>query len=245
MSCPSCPFTPLHMMTAFAGDLIPPELRSFSEGLASLYIPPQPESSLPWGARHPIAVFRGKCHPTIDVDEEKPSQRIFPRAAFCKVHGKSRGFDVGVYNENASSPCATPEGEAMHSWCQDCRLCSDRAPYTPTEMRQFRYQLVIDGHGPAFDATAWKLSSGSTCFFLQSEDTTAAQLFYYPLLSPYSSYIPITVDNATNALAYCASAPTACEAIASQAFATISTVLDFDFLLEYIQRILQTAYSRK
>ena len=45
-------------------------------------------------------------------------------------------------------------------------MCSTTKPLGFGEMMHFKYQLLVDGHGPGYDSNIWKLLSGGTPFIV-------------------------------------------------------------------------------
>jgi len=105
-------------------------------------------------------------------------------------------------------------------------------------MVAYKYQLTIDGHGPSYDASIWKLASNSTVFFLRDDSGHALEMFYYPLLQPQINYIPANISQVTAAIRHCQKNDMLCRKVAEGALATMTCFLKLEYMINYTSSIL-------
>lgn len=103
-------------------------------------------------------------------------------------------FDIGVYTKNCT-----------FEFCQPCINCSSASRLSIEDMKQYKYQILADGHAASYDSTAWKLSSNSVVFAIKddSRDDLLWDLFFFPLFRPNREYIPTSIRNLAAAVTFC------------------------------------------
>lgn len=107
---------------------------------------------------------------------------------------------------------------------------------TDYEMIGYKYILDIDGNASTWDATAWKLNSGSVIFKVDGPWT---QWFYSEYL-PYTHYIPIKDDmsDLQEKYRWCEEHPEECEKIVENSKQLFQKIFRMSNVIKYIQSIL-------
>ena len=107
---------------------------------------------------------------------------------------------------------------------------------TEYDMISYKYILNIDGNASTWDATAWKLNSGSVIFKV---DAPWVQWFYSEYL-PYVHYIPIKDDmsDLQEKYQWCEEHPEECEKIVENSKRLFQKVYKMSNVIKYIQDIL-------
>jgi hypothetical protein len=107
---------------------------------------------------------------------------------------------------------------------------------TEYEMISYKYILNIDGNASTWDATAWKMNSGSVIFKV---DGPWIQWFYSEYL-PYVHYIPIKDDmsDLQEKYMWCEEHPEECEKIVENSKKLFQKVYKMSNIIKYIQDIL-------
>ena len=100
----------------------------------------------------------------------------------------------------------------------------------------YKYILDIDGNASTWDATAWKLNSGSVIFKV---DGPWIQWFYSDFLA-YVHYIPIKDDmsDLQEKYRWCEEHPEECEKIVENSKRLFQKVYRMSNIIKYIQDIL-------
>jgi len=107
---------------------------------------------------------------------------------------------------------------------------------TEYDMITYKYILDIDGNASTWDATAWKLNSGSVIFKV---DSVWVQWFY-PEYLEYVHYIPIKDDmsDLQEKYQWCETHPIECEQIVENSKRLFQKVYKMSNIIKYIQDIL-------
>lgn len=107
---------------------------------------------------------------------------------------------------------------------------------TDYEMVNYKYILNIDGNACTWDATAWKLNSGSVIFKV---DAPWIQWFY-PEYLPYIHYIPIKDDmsDLQEKYQWCEKHPQECERIVENSKKLFQKIYKMNNIIQYIQSII-------
>jgi hypothetical protein len=105
------------------------------------------------------------------------------------------------------------------------------------EMAEYKYILDMDGNGCTWDATAWKLNSGSIIMKVES----AWRQWFYDDYRPWVHYVPIADDfsDLQEKYYWCESHPEECEKIISNAKDLFQEVYRFANVVDYTRRALQ------
>jgi len=104
------------------------------------------------------------------------------------------------------------------------------------DMMTFKYILDIDGNSSTWDATAWKLNSGSV--IMKSE--SAWIQWFYTDYRPYIHYVPIKEDfsDIQQQFAWCESHQPECEKMIENCKALFQRVYRYSNVVDYTARIL-------
>ncbi|MEW5316621.1 MAG: hypothetical protein WDW38_007982 [Sanguina aurantia] len=124
----------------------------------------------PWEAKAPVAIFRGRCHPSYrtaplpDGPGSGPSYTYTSvRSELCLMQRQLRRsfllpggaspaahlVDIGLFD---SWECSAGDS-LLTEMCALCRLCHDKPWLEPAAMAsQYRYQVLADGPGASFDS---------------------------------------------------------------------------------------------
>ena len=107
---------------------------------------------------------------------------------------------------------------------------------TEYDMINYKYILNIDGNASTWDATAWKMNSGSVIFKV---DAPWVQWFY-PEYVPYIHYIPIKDDmsDLQEKYQWCEAHPIECEQMVENSKQLFQKVYKMSNIIKYIQDIL-------
>lgn len=126
-----------------------------------------------------------------------------------------------------------------------CRPCSLAPELSPSDMLHYKYQLALDGHGPSYDATIWKLLSNSAVFFVHDDyrRTHLWNMYYYPFLSPGKHYFPSSVSEVVKDIEWCLANDAFCADMAEAARGAVQCLLRFEVLVEYYRLLLQLLHD--
>ena len=104
------------------------------------------------------------------------------------------------------------------------------------EMIQYKYVLDIDGNASTWDATAWKLNSGSVIF---KTDSNWAQWFYADYIA-WTHYVPIADDfsNIQEKFQWCETHQDECEQMIVRCKQLFHTIYDYQKVIKYTESIL-------
>ncbi len=206
--------------------LIPAAMQSASKVLHLRY---QAPPAFPFENKQSRLVYRASCIATLDSYSVNPGARLPIRADLCKLYWNSTLFDIGLSVKTNRNMNSCP-----------CCLCN-KSHLDVSYMRNFKYQLNVDGHGASYDANAWKLLSNSTVFFLipdKSPEQLVFEAMLYPALLPFVHYVPATVSNLTNAVQWCMDNEVRCASIAASGMSVALELFDVDAVLRYTFQIL-------
>ena len=112
-----------------------------------------------------------------------------------------------------------------------------RTGYVPRdEMIKYKYILDIDGNACTWDATAWKLNSGSVIFKTNSDWT---QWFYSEYL-PWKHYVPVKEDfsDLNSKYKWCEKHPKECEEMISNCKRLFHKVYRHDSVVHYMSSVI-------
>uniref|UniRef100_A0A6S8LC73 Glycosyl transferase CAP10 domain-containing protein n=1 Tax=Dunaliella tertiolecta TaxID=3047 RepID=A0A6S8LC73_DUNTE len=116
-------------------------------------------------------------------------------------------------------------------------------------MLRFKYQLLVDGHGPAYDGNIWKLLSNGVSFQIApdaehpSQPTPLYHMFYSPVLRARENYIPTTMSELGESVQWCLDNDEQCSDIAKNARNTVKKVLNLTVVLDYMMRTLTSLHN--
>lgn len=182
------------------------------------------------------------CYPTFSSNNVFPHTREMLRPLLCRKYGNINDeiFDIGIYNNQ--SPC---KENTNFTFCQQCAECGAKPGLSPTEQARFKYQLIVDGHGAANEATIWKLLSKSVSVQIRPDDWNFPifEQFYHPLLKPYQHFIPATLSELPAAIAWCEEHDELCQALGVSAHNVIKCLLHRDVLEEYVFGLLEYVHN--
>ncbi|KAF5834631.1 hypothetical protein DUNSADRAFT_8639 [Dunaliella salina] len=222
--------------------LIPRPLIHLARGLAPRYRIDPP----PWSQKVPKAVFAGHCYPTIDSSRLCVCVCVM-RSMLCARYGAQTSlFIIKTFFKNEGG-CITETGLLNAKYCQQCRNCSTGQRVTTAF--NYKYQLLVDGHGPAYDASIWKLLSRGVSFQIAPDAEPPSQpvplyhMFYSPVLRVWEDYIPTTMSELGEAVQWCLNNDEKCSNIAANARNTVIRVLDLKVVLDYMMRILTSLHN--
>lgn len=157
--------------------------------------------------------WRGGPVPTfINQIDDQCNTRSHIRLEVCKKWFDNPCFDIGI-------TC----NEEFHTWLKPYEKYKTDF-LTIKEMSNFKYILAIDGHASSYDATIWKLRSGSLIIRVSHENIEWHQ-WYTPLLIPYVHYIPTTIDKIIDVFEWCESHPVECQQIVENADKLMKIIL--------------------
>jgi len=224
--------------------LIPRPLMFLARGLAPRYRVDPP----PWSQKVPKAVFAGHCYPTIDSSRPM-GPRVPMRSMLCDRYGAQTSlFNIKTFYKNEGG-CITETGLLKDKYCQQCRNCSAGRRINPAMMLRFKYQLLVDGHGPAYDGNIWKLLSNGVSFQIApdaehpSQPTPLYHMFYSPVLRARENYIPTTMSELGESVQWCLDNDEQCSDIAKNARNTVKKVLNLTVVLDYMMRTLTSLHN--
>lgn len=104
------------------------------------------------------------------------------------------------------------------------------------EMVEYKYILDMDGNACTWDATAWKLNSGSVIFKVES----GWRQWFYDSFHPWIHYVPIADDfsDLQEKYHWCETHPEECERMVSNAKDLFQEVYRFSTVVEYSRNML-------
>jgi hypothetical protein len=110
------------------------------------------------------------------------------------------------------------------------------------EMVRYKYILDIDGRASTWDATAWKLNSGSVIFKVES----IWRQWFYDEYIPWVHFIPVKNDfsDLYEKYHWCEEHPEKCEEISKNAMDLFQKTFRYHNIVEYTKRALQKSQSR-
>lgn len=104
------------------------------------------------------------------------------------------------------------------------------------EMVEYKYILDMDGNACTWDATAWKLNSGSILMKVES----GWRQWFYDSFHPWIHYVPIADDfsDLQEKYHWCETHPAECETMISNAKDLFQSVYRFSNVVEYSRNVL-------
>ena len=104
------------------------------------------------------------------------------------------------------------------------------------EMVEYKYILDMDGNACTWDATAWKLNSGSVLMKVES----GWRQWFYDSFHPWTHYVPIADDfsDLQEKYHWCETHPEECETMISNAKDLFQEVYRFSNVVEYSRNVL-------
>jgi hypothetical protein len=104
------------------------------------------------------------------------------------------------------------------------------------DMINYKYILDIDGNASTWDATAWKLNSGSVIF---KTDSNWEQWFYEEY-KPWVHYVPVADDfsDIQERYKWCEASPEKCEEMIRNAKELFQTIYRHENVLKYVHELL-------
>ena len=104
------------------------------------------------------------------------------------------------------------------------------------EMVEYKYILDMDGNACTWDATAWKLNSGSVIMKVES----GWRQWFYNSFHPWTHYVPIADDfsDLQEKYHWCETHPAECERMISNAKDLFQSVYRFSNVVEYTRNAL-------
>ena len=104
------------------------------------------------------------------------------------------------------------------------------------EMVEYKYILDMDGNACTWDATAWKLNSGSILMKVES----GWRQWFYDEFHPWTHYVPIADDfsDLQEKYHWCETHPEECETMISNAKDLFQSVYRFSTVVEYSRNTL-------
>ena len=188
-----------------------------------------------WTQLENSLAFRGQEVPTFDPSPYKQGELlIYPRTEYCEALTHNSGSRPLAINFGFTS--RNPVGRILRSTAN----CSS-TPLTEAQMSEHRYLLSVDGYGPSYDGSFWKLASSSTVF-MHIDSATQKHVntqFYYPLLKSYEHYVPCTPHSLSSQLEYCMSNELICQDIALKSYRLMKEIIDENIPLQYTGLLLQ------
>ncbi len=106
---------------------------------------------------------------------------------------------------------------------------------------EYKYILDIDGHGSTWDATAWKLNSGSVLFKTESN----YRQWFYGQMERGVHYLEVRDDfsNLEELYHWCETHPDECEWISRNARELFQRVYSYRSVIEYMRHLAETLAS--
>jgi hypothetical protein len=107
---------------------------------------------------------------------------------------------------------------------------------TSESMVQYKYILDLDGRASTWDATAWKLNSGSVIM----KQTSPWRQWFYDEYLPWTHYVPIANDfsDLQEKFAWCESHQEECETMVKACLALFQKIYRFHNVIEYTKRVI-------
>ena len=158
--------------------------------------------------------------------KDKKSQIVFA----CNPRGNKYNFttrrDIDMNPRDYFKSDAVPKDTNIHAPAQIER----------SEMIKYKYIMDIDGNASTWDATAWKLNSGSIIF---KSDSNWVQWFYAEYLA-WVHYIPIKDDfsDIQEKFAWCEENPDKCEEMIKQCKQLFKRIYSRKNVVDYTARML-------
>ncbi len=106
------------------------------------------------------------------------------------------------------------------------------------EMVNYKYILDIDGRASTWDATAWKLNSGSIIM----KQTSPWRQWFYDEYLPWVHYVPIANDfsDLQEKFQWCESHQEECEAMIQRCLELFQKIFRFHNVIEYTKDLIET-----
>jgi len=119
---------------------------------------------------------------------------------------------------------------------KDNIYCSEHMWIDSTHMVDYKYILDIDGGACTWDATAWKLNSGSVIFTTES----TWRQWFYDEYQPWTHYVPVDDDfaNIQERFQWCESHPEECEQMVANCLALFQKIFRFHNMIDYCETVL-------
>ena len=117
-------------------------------------------------------------------------------------------------------------------------VCNSESWIDSKEMMKYKYILDVDGNGCTWDATAWKLNSGSVIFKTES----GWRQWFYDKYIPWVHYIPIADDfsDLQEKYHWCESNPDKCMDIVNAAKDLFQEIYAFPNVVEYMREMIRS-----
>ena len=184
---------------------IPDAFYISSKGHRELFIEMEStRKKLSWSDKKNLAIWRGSKGCGTKYNFNKYITELNQREYFISLYNK------GILNNiNYSEQKATKE-----------------------EMCKYKYIIDIDGWSNTWDATFWKLLSGSVLFKVEG----VWEQWYYPKLIPWIHYIPIKDDltDLNEVVKWCIVNDDKCKEITNNAYNFVNSELTFEKSCEYM-----------
>jgi hypothetical protein len=121
--------------------------------------------------------------------------------------------------------------------CKDNIVCGIDQWIDNKEMVNYKYILDIDGNACTWDATAWKLNSGSVIFKAKSP----WKQWYYDEYLPWTHYIPIEDDfsDIQEKYQWCENHPLECEKMIMNCKQLFQKTFRFSNIITYVKTIFE------
>jgi hypothetical protein len=106
------------------------------------------------------------------------------------------------------------------------------------EMVNYKYILDTDGRASTWDATAWKLNSGSVIM----KQVSPWRQWFYDEYRPWIHYVPIANDfsDLQEKFQWCESHQAECEAMVQACLALFQKIYRFHNVIEYTKGVIET-----
>jgi len=117
-------------------------------------------------------------------------------------------------------------------------VCNSDIWIDSKEMVKYKYILDVDGNGCTWDATAWKLNSGSVIFKTES----GWRQWFYDKYIPWVHFVPIADDfsDLQEKYHWCESNPDKCIEIVNSAKDLFQEIYTFSNVVEYMREIIRS-----
>ena len=160
------------------------------------------ESPIDWSSKKNVCIWRGKVKNghTSNFFEQDGKDDLNPRKYFVKMHREGKFNNVDYQDEYTSI----------------------------TQQLNYKYILDMDGWSSTWDATIWKLYSGSVLFKVKS----TWQQWYYDELIEWEHYVPISNDfsDLNEKIEWCILNDDKCKQIAKNAKAFVIEKLNLEYV---------------